>query len=233
MNLNKLLVARRIVSIHAWKGRTIRLKSTQCKLTYAILLQISYGNHSLRFQFYWITTSAQKKYVFPLQSVTIEHPLKQGKLNVFGKIILNLLKLHKYILTNTTYLMVTDYEAIQSSQCNVITRFGVPNGLVFYITYFDLTEYLLWIIQKTIIKLHKDRYDTFYITHWADRVTYKTPLGTFLYLLVYGKRAIPSLDIFLWSLLLTQYVCSKSSDSFQSLQGGLENLHVNALVMKW
>ena len=133
MKLNKLLAARRIVSVHAWKGRAIILNSTQFQLTYDILLQRSYDKHSLRFQVYWINTSAQKKYIFPLQFVIIEHLLKQGKLNVFGKIILNLLKMHK----------LNDYEAIQSLQCNVIIRFGVPNGLVFYITYFDLTDYLL------------------------------------------------------------------------------------------
>ena len=48
--------------------------------------------------------------------MTIEHPFKQGKLNVFGKIIPNLLKMHKYILTDATYLMVNDYAAIQYSQ---------------------------------------------------------------------------------------------------------------------
>ena len=60
----------------------------------------------------------------------IEHLLKQGKLNAFGKIIPNLLKIHKYILTNATYLIVNDYEAIQFSQCNAIIISGVPNSLV-------------------------------------------------------------------------------------------------------
>ena len=58
--------------------------------------------------------STQKKYIFPLQYVTIEHPFKQGKLSVFGKIIWNLLKLHKYIITNTNHVIVNDYEVIQS-----------------------------------------------------------------------------------------------------------------------
>ena len=104
MKLNKLLAAIRIVSAHAWKGRVVRLKSARCRLTYGILLQKRYDNHLLRFQVYRITTSAQKKDELPLQSMTIKHPFKQGKLNVFGKIILNLL--HKYILTNATHFMV-------------------------------------------------------------------------------------------------------------------------------
>ena len=75
--------------------------------------------------------------------MTIKHLLKQGKLNVFGKIILNLLKMHKYILIDATYLMVNDYEAIQSLQLNVVTRFGVPNSIVFYIAYFYFTKVIL------------------------------------------------------------------------------------------
>ena len=80
-----------------------------------------------------MSTSTEKEDEFPLQSMTIEHPFKQGKLNIVGEIILNSLKLHKYILTTTTYFMVNDYEAIKSLQLNVIIRFGVPNSLVFYI----------------------------------------------------------------------------------------------------
>ena len=97
----------------------------------------------MRFQAYRITTSIQKRYVLPLLSVTIEHPLIQEKLIVSDRIIPNLLKMHKYILTDATYLVLTDYEAIHSLQCNVIIRFGVPNSLVFLITYFYLNDYLL------------------------------------------------------------------------------------------
>ena len=63
-------------------------------------------------------------------------------------------------------------------------------------------------------------------------MTFLIPLGTFLYLLVYGKGAIPSLDICLLSLLLAQSACRQFSNSFQSLHGDLEYLP-NALVMKW
>ena len=46
--------------------------------------------------------------------------------------------MHKYILTDATYLTTTNYESIQSSQCNVIIRFGVPSSSVFLITCFYL-----------------------------------------------------------------------------------------------
>ena len=84
----------------------------------------------------------QARYVFPLLSTTIEHPLIQGKLIVSDKIIPNLFKTHKYILVDATYLTVTYYEDIKSLQYHVITRFGAPNSLVFLITYFYLTDYL-------------------------------------------------------------------------------------------
>ena len=87
MKLNKLLAATRIVSIHARKGRVVRLKYARFQLTYDILLQRIYDKNLLRCQVYRITTSAQKKDELPLQSMTIEHLFKQGKLNVFGNII--------------------------------------------------------------------------------------------------------------------------------------------------
>ena len=230
IKLSKLLVARRIVSVHAWKGRSIRLKSTQCQLTYDILLQRIYDNHLLRCQVYWITTSAKKKYELPLQFVTIKHPFKLGKFNVFGKIIPNFFKMHKYILTDATDLMVNYYEAIQYSQCNVIIRFGVPNGLVFtslisiWLTiFFESFKRLLSNFTKIGIKRF-----IFYI----GKIGWHLEL-LWGHLLVYGKRAIPSLDICLLSLVLAQYVWRQSFDSFQSLQGDLENIPINALVLKW
>lgn len=48
MKLNKLLVARIIVSFHAWKTQVVRLRSALCQLTNDILLQRNYDNHLLR-----------------------------------------------------------------------------------------------------------------------------------------------------------------------------------------
>ena len=141
MKLNKLLEARKIVSIHAWKGTVVKLKSNQCQITYDILLLRSYDDHFLICQAYQITTSIHNIYVLSLLSSTIEHLLIEGKWIVFGKIIPNLFKNHKYILISATYLTVTDYEAIHSSQCNVIIRFRVPNSLVLLITYSYLTNF--------------------------------------------------------------------------------------------
>ena len=83
---------------------------------------------------------------FPLQPVIIKNPFKQWGLNVVGEINLNYLKLHKYIITSTNYFskwieviplkVINDTEVIQFLQWNIVTRFGVPNRLVF-----DNTKY--------------------------------------------------------------------------------------------
>ena len=92
MKLNKLLVARIIISVHAWKGRDVKMKFDWCQFTHDILLLRSYDNHLLRCQSYRINMGTEKKHVLPLQIATIEHPLIQGKLTIFGKIVPNLLK---------------------------------------------------------------------------------------------------------------------------------------------
>ena len=50
-----------------------------------------------------MSTCKEKRVVFPLQSVTIEHPFEQWRLDVVGEINLNSSKLHKYILTTIDY----------------------------------------------------------------------------------------------------------------------------------
>ena len=78
---------------------------------------------------------------FPLQPVTIEDPFEQWELDVVGEINLNSSKLHKYIFTTIDYFskwtkaiplkVINDTEVIQFLQRNIVTRFGVPNCLVF------------------------------------------------------------------------------------------------------
>jgi hypothetical protein len=60
---------------------------------------------------------------------------------------------------------------------------------------------LLQAIQTIIIKHNKD---------WNNRVTYQTILGTFLFYIVYGKKLIFSLNIYLLSLLLDQFSLGQS-----------------------
>ena len=128
---------------------------------------------------------------------------------------------------------MNDYEAIQYLESYVIIGFGVSNGLVFYITYVYLTDYLLQTTQKNNIKLHEGWQGVIFTTYWANWVTSRIILGIFLYLLVYSKRLIPSLDNGLLSLLLAQSVCKQYFDYVQSLHGYLGNLPVNSFILKW
>eukprot|EP00253_Pinus_taeda_P002829 PITA_02829 len=82
-----------------------------------------------------------KKSAFPLQPVNIEQPFEQWGLDIIGEITPNSSKQHKYILTATDYftkwveeipLKTTNSEAIiEFIDQFIITRFGVPNALVF------------------------------------------------------------------------------------------------------
>ena len=74
-----------------------------------------------------------------------------------GEINLNSSKLHKYILTATDYYskwteaiplkVINDTKVIQFLQWNIVTRFGVPNCLVFdnakYFSSLKIVEFAL------------------------------------------------------------------------------------------
>ena len=57
-------------------------------------------------------------------------------------------------------------------------------------------------MQKTFVKHNED---------WHERETYQTTLGTFSFYLVYGKKLIFSLNIYLLSLLLSHFSPGQSS----------------------
>ena len=83
----------------------------------------------------------ERRPAFPLQPVTIDNPFEQWGLDVVGEIKPKSLKLHKYILSTTNYFskwteaiplkVVNNTEVIQFLQWNIVTRFRVPNCLVF------------------------------------------------------------------------------------------------------
>ena len=88
----------------------------------------------------------ERRPTFPLQPITIENPFKQWGLDVVGEINLNSSKLQEYILTVADHFskwteaiplkVINDTEVIEFLQWNIITRFEVPNYLVF-----DNTKY--------------------------------------------------------------------------------------------
>jgi hypothetical protein len=88
-----------------------------------------------------VNAGRERIFAFPLQPMTIENPFEQWGLDVVGEINPIYLKLHKYILIATNYFskwtkaiplkVINDTEVIQFLQQNIVTRFGVPNCLVF------------------------------------------------------------------------------------------------------
>jgi hypothetical protein len=90
----------------------------------------------------------ERRPTFPLQPVTVQNTFKQWGLDLVGEIKQKSYKIHQYILTTTDYFskwteaiplkVINDNEVIQFLQRNIITRFGVPNCLVFdNATYFQ------------------------------------------------------------------------------------------------
>jgi len=87
------------------------------------------------------TSRRQRKSAFPLQPVNIEQPFEQWGLDIIGEITPHSSKQHRYILTATDYFTKW-VEAIPLKTANseaiiefidqfIITRFGVPNTLIF------------------------------------------------------------------------------------------------------
>eukprot|EP00253_Pinus_taeda_P034734 PITA_34734 len=87
------------------------------------------------------TSGRQRKPAFPLQPVNIEQPFEQWGLDIIREITPHLSKQHRYILTTTDYFTKW-VEAIPLKTANseaiiefidqfIITRFGVPNALIF------------------------------------------------------------------------------------------------------
>eukprot|EP00253_Pinus_taeda_P017724 PITA_17724 len=142
------------------------------------------------------TSGRQRKSAFPLQPVNIEQPFEQWGLDIIGEIIPHSSKQHKYILTATDYFTKW-VEAIPLKAANseatiefidqfIITRFGVPNALIFYNA-----------------------------SYFSDRITQKASIGTSPFNLVYGKEVVIPSNIVLLPLALVQFIEENPSSSIQ------------------
>ena len=99
----------------------------------------------------------RKRPTLPLRIVKVEAPFEHWGLDIIGEINPNSLKLHKYILISTDCFskwteviplkVINDTEVIQFLQHNIVTRFGVPNYLVFdnakYFSSLNIVEFAL------------------------------------------------------------------------------------------
>ena len=94
-----------------------------------------------------VNVGRERRPAFLLQPIIVQNPFEQWGLDVVDEIDPNSSKLYKYILTTTDYFskwtkavplkVINDNEVIQFLQPNIVTRFGVPDCLVFYnATYF-------------------------------------------------------------------------------------------------
>ena len=119
MNLNKLLVAQIITSIHARRGRVVKLKSTRYQLVDDILLKRNFDSHlwqkciqvdAIKYRYFHKTTIPREKDEMPPHSVTIKHLNKSGKLNGVGNIFLHLFNLDKYTLITSIHFMIDNVE---------------------------------------------------------------------------------------------------------------------------
>ena len=97
--------------------------------------------HARKCQIYQVNVGRERRPAFPLHPITNQNPFKQWGLDVVGEIKPNSSKLHKYILTVADYFskwseaiplkVISDHEVIQFLQWSIVTRFGIPNCLVF------------------------------------------------------------------------------------------------------
>ena len=125
--------------------------------------------HAHRCQICQVIAGREKRHAFPLQPVTIQNPFEQQGLDVVGEINPNSSKMHKYILTVTDYFskwteavplkVLNDNEVVQFLQQNIVTRFGVPNCLVFdNEKYFSSLNIMLFALKYNINLKYSDNY---------------------------------------------------------------------------
>jgi hypothetical protein len=110
-----------------------------------------------------------QKLAFPLQPVSVESPFQQWGLDIIGPINPPSSQQHKFIITATDYFSlwseavalrtVNTSQVIAFLNSNIITRFGIPDSLVFDNTsYFSSLEMSKFALEKRI----KLKYSTSY-----------------------------------------------------------------------
>ena len=116
-----------------------------------------------------VNAGRERRPTFPLHPIAVQNPFKQWGLDVVGEINPNSYKIHKYILMTTNYFskwteaiplkVINDNEVIQFLQRNIITRFGVPNCLVFdNATYFSSLKIVEFALKNNISLKYSTNY---------------------------------------------------------------------------
>jgi hypothetical protein len=98
-----------------------------------------------------------QKPAFPLQPISVDSPFQQWGLDIIGPINPLSLQKHKYIVTTTDYFTrwskaaalrtINTSQVIAFINSNIITRFGIPDYLVFdnasYFSSLEMSEFAL------------------------------------------------------------------------------------------
>jgi hypothetical protein len=111
----------------------------------------------------------EHKVSLPLQPVAVEEPFEQWGLDIIGEINPHSSKQHRYILTATDYfthwieaiplVKVNEEVVINFLEKHIITRFGIPNSLVFdNATYFSSLKLSEYALEKGIILKYSTNY---------------------------------------------------------------------------
>jgi hypothetical protein len=199
MKFNKLLVARMMTSIHARRGRVVKLKPIRCQVVVdkfnSCICRKCIHDYSTRYRDFHNKESRRERTAKLLHSATIEHLTKSGKLNEVGKIFPDLLDLNKYTLTTMISCMIDDVEAIQSFQNNGSELMRAFYCLTLKLNSKHSVNYFLQNMQMIIIINSKD---------WHDRVVYQNSLGIFSWSLSPDKKVSFSSNIYLLSPLSDQ-----------------------------
>jgi hypothetical protein len=194
MKFNNLLAARMITSIHARRGRAVKLKLIRCQVAVdkfnSCICRQCIHDYSTRYKDFHNKESPRERTAKLLHFVTIKHPTKSGKLNEVGKIFPDLFDLNKYTLTTMISCMIDDVEAIQSFQINGSELMGAFYCLTLKLNSKHSVNYFLPNMQMIIIINNKD---------WHDRVAYQNSWGIFSWSLVPNKKVSFSSHIYLLS----------------------------------
>ena len=160
MKFNKLLASRMITSIHARRGRVVKLKYIWCQVVVdkfdSYIWRQCIQDYPTRYRDFHNNEIPREIIARLLHSIIIKHLTKLGKLNEIGRIFPDLFDLNKYTLTTTISSMIDDVESIHSFQNNVYELMGVFYCLTLKLKSKYSVNYFLPNMQMIVIINNKD-----------------------------------------------------------------------------
>jgi hypothetical protein len=151
-----------------FSGDTFSHKVWRVGYYWPILFKYSHA-YSRRCEACQKVAGREQKYSTPLQPISIEEPFEQWGLDIIGEINQHSSKQHMYIMTATIYfrrwieavplVKVNEEVVLSFIEKNIITRFRVPNSLVFdNATYFSSLKLSEFALEKGVILKYSANY---------------------------------------------------------------------------